>query len=144
MSKVVFVTGSRHRLQMACRIAGRHYLAGNRLTVYAADQRRLAYFDQLLWRFETTAFVPHVDAQDALAERTPVILTHDFSRAIEMGHNWLLNLDIDVPPQADAFANIVEVVSGHEEDRAAARRRWLRYRDDGHTLSSSSFAAYLS
>jgi DNA polymerase-3 subunit chi len=148
MSRVDFAFGAPNRLRMACEVVHKHFLAGRRLVVYTQDAQRLAHFDRLLWSFEPAAFIPHVMADDPLAPATPVILTASPPQAVPAdnadaakGSNadtaaapWLLNLDLACPPGADAFERILEIVSDHEEDKAAARTRWREYQAAGHTV----------
>lgn len=138
MSRIDFAFGVEHRLRTACDVVRKHYLAGRRVIVYTQDLPRLTYFDQLLWGFDNVAFVPHVGSDDPLAADTAVILTdgdpvqaRDRAGAADA---WLLNLDLHCPPGADAFSRILEIVSDHEQDKAAARLRWRQYSDAGHDL----------
>lgn len=140
MSRVDFAFGAPNRLRMACEVVRKHYLAGRRLVVYTQDAQRLAHFDRLLWSFDPAAFIPHVMADDPLAGSTPVILAAAgplpaaASDATTGLPPWLINLDMACPPGADAFERILEIVSEHDEDKAAARARWREYQAAGHTL----------
>ncbi len=130
MSRVDFAFGAPDRLRMACEVVRKHYEAGRRVVVYLSDPRLLARFDRLLWGFESTAFVPHVDADDPLAAHTPVVLT---SKAPVPAHEqaWLLNLDAQCPPSFEQFARVLEIVSEREADRLQARERWRVYQAQG-------------
>lgn len=138
MVRIDFAFGVRHRLRTACEVVHKHYLAGRRVIVYTRDHKRLAYFDRLLWGFDPAAFVPHVSSDDPLAPDTAVVLTDtDPLQARERAaaaDAWLLNLDLDCPPGADAFSRILEIVSDNEQDKAAARARWRSYLAAGHDL----------
>ncbi|WP_368643908.1 DNA polymerase III subunit chi [Castellaniella ginsengisoli] len=135
MSRVDFAYGAAHRLRMACGTAARHVGAGRRLLVYCTDERRLQRFDALLWEFEPASFIPHALADDPLADRADVILVADAATLAGMPPGgWLLNLDLDCPPQAERFERILEIVSGHEADIQAARARWSRYQQAGHDV----------
>lgn len=136
MARIDFAFGAPHRLRTACEVVHKHYLAGRRMVVYTRDVQRLAYFDRLLWGFDSAAFVPHVNSDDPLAPHTPIVLTASQpSRLASNGDDvWLLNLDMDCPPEATAFGRILEIVSNHDQDRAAARIRWRDYQAEGHEL----------
>ncbi len=135
MSRVDFAYGAAHRLLMACRTVARHVQAGQRLLVYCTDARRLRRFDALLWQFDPVSFIPHAAAADPLAEHADVVLVPD---ALTLGSlqpaDWLLNLDLDCPPDAGRFARILEIVSRHEADIQAARSRWVLYHQSGHQV----------
>lgn len=138
MTRIDFAFGVRHRLRAACEVVHKHYLAGRRIIVYSSDLQRLAYFDRLLWGYDAAAFVPHVTTGDPLATDTPVVLTNSSPlQAREQAgasQAWLLNLDLDCPADASSFSRILEIVSDHEEDKAAARARWTIYKSAGHDV----------
>lgn len=138
MTRIDFAFGVGHRLRAACEVVHKHYLAGRRIIVYSRDAQRLAYFDRLLWGYDAAAFVPHVAPSDPLAPDTPVVLTDSSPlQAREQAaaaDAWLLNLDLDCPADAASFARILEIVSNHEEDKAAARARWRVYQAAGYDV----------
>jgi len=135
MSRVDFAYGATHRLHMACSTAARHVGAGRRLLVYCTDARRLHRFDALLWEFEPASFIPHALAGDPLADQADVVLVPDAATLDALPpQGWLLNLDLDCPPQAGRFERILEIVSGHEADIQAARQRWTHYQQAGHDV----------
>lgn len=130
MTRVDFAFGTPDRLRMACEVVRKHYEAGRRVVVYLSDPRQLARFDRLLWGFESTAFVPHVGADDPLATETPVVLT-SATPVPANEQSWLLNLDAQCPPGFDQFARVLEIVSEREADRLQARERWRVYQAQG-------------
>ena len=146
MTRIDFAFGAPDRLRMACEVVRKHCAAGRRLIVYTRDADRLAKFDRLLWGFEATAFVPHVMADDPMAAATPVLLAEDLAAlpgdvapanadtAAQAASPWLVNLDLQCPPDAARFDRILEIVSNHEADKNAARERWRQYQTEGHTL----------
>ena len=76
-----------------------------------------------------------VAVHDPLADRTPVLLTPD-APGPELAATgiWLLNLDTECPPGADHYPRILEIVSQHPDDKAAARQRWRTYQESGFEL----------
>ncbi|MGS1116969.1 DNA polymerase III subunit chi [Castellaniella sp. UC4442_H9] len=137
MSRIDFAHGAAHRLRMACRTAARHVRAGHRLIVYCTDARRLHRFDALLWEFEPASFIPHALASDPLASLADVVLAQDKAALASLAPaDWLLNLDLDCPPQVERFQRVLEIVSHHEADVQAARLRWSHYQRAGHELHS--------
>src|SRR5690606_8637260 len=137
MSRVDFAFGAPNRLRTACEVVRKHYNAGRLVVVYTQDRQRLERFDHLLWSFDPAAFVPHVMTDDPLAAQTPVQLTATAPATAQAGHTppaWLLNLDLSCPPGYEHFDRILEIVSDHEDDKLAARERWLQYKAAGHAL----------
>ncbi len=130
-----FAFGAADRLLKACEVTRKQVGAGRRLVVYTRNPSRLAKFDRLLWQFEATAFVPHVMSSDPLAECTPVLLeAGEPDAALAAAGAWMLNLDTECPPGAERFERILEIVSNHPEDKAAARQRWRAYQEGGFEL----------
>jgi len=137
--RIDFAFGAQHRLRTACHVTQRHYMAGHALIIYTQDEKRLRRFDQWLWRFEPTAFIPHVFHDDANAAAAAIVLSSQNPSLVLAQRNdhqtpWLLNLDLDCPPSYEHFARILEIVSEHEADKQAARERWRQYQAAGHTL----------
>lgn len=90
----------------------------------------LAEVDRLLWTFEPLEFVPHwrgagVDAVPERLRETPVLLLEQHSPAL--GHDVLVNLGHEVPPDWQRYRRVIEVVSRDEFDRDRARARWRCY-----------------
>lgn len=142
MSRIDFAFGAPNRLHIACRTAARHVQAGRRLLVYCSDARRLERFDSLLWSFDPASFIPHVYVDDPLAADAAVILAGDEpALAAARDDGWLLNLDLECPPQIERFERVLEIVSEHEADRNAARMRWAAYRAAGHDVRSHDLSA---
>ncbi|NYT38339.1 DNA polymerase III subunit chi [Allopusillimonas soli] len=161
-TRVDFAFGASDRLRMACEVVRKHHAAGRRVVVYTRDMQHLVRFDRLLWGFDATAFVPHVMADDPLAQDTPVLLATSLASLPAAGSSldakpdgggppaeqepfspkpvdttdswWLLNLDHDCPPEAPVFGRILEIVSNQEDDRQQARARWRQYHASGHAL----------
>lgn len=141
-TRVDFAFGAADRLLKACEVTQKQVMAGRRLLVYTRSAARLGKFDRLLWQFEATAFVPHVMVDDPLAGRTPVLLAAQVpSPALASEGTWLLNLDTECPPGAEQFERILEIVSGHPEDKAAARQRWRTYQESGFELRAFDISA---
>lgn len=133
--RVDFAFGAADRLLKACEVTQKQVAAGRRLVVYTRSAARLNKFDRMLWQFEATAFVPHVAVNDPLAARTPVLLAAQALPAkLAQPNAWLLNLDTECPPGCEHFERILEIVSGHPDDKAAARQRWRDYQDRGFEL----------
>jgi len=135
-TRIDFAFGVSHRLRTACEVVHKHYQAGRRLLIYSTQPAMLRDIDLWLWRFEPTAFVPHLPDDDPQAGQTPVLLCGaDPQRHLDgAGQSpWLLNLDAQCPPAFARFARILEVVSSQTAELQAARARWRQYVAGGIT-----------
>lgn len=121
----------RARLLLACRLAEKAYLAGQRVFVWLEDAAALAAFDELLWTFADRSFVPHESLEETPQwEQCPVLLS--CQRTPAGGYDLLLNLGNAPPEQPLAQApRIIEILDADAQRRAAARERYRRYRERG-------------
>ena len=131
MSSASRVTASR-RLAFACRLAAKAYDKPSRLVVYAADRQRLAAFDQQLWSFQPTRFVPHCFLESPLATETPILLASNGDALPH--HDVLLNLDDGWPPCFATFERVLEIVGAAEDDKEKARARYRFYQQRGYDI----------
>ena len=125
------------RLKVACRIAMKAYLAGQRVLVWHTDRAELARFDELLWTFADTSFVPHEWL--GAGSEAPVLLSAGEPPAAGVG--VLINLAAapELPPIASSAERIVEIIAAEPAQREAGRARFRAYRQLGcepatHTL----------
>jgi DNA polymerase-3 subunit chi len=101
-----------------------------KLIVRHQDENQLAQFDQLLWEFSATDFLPHVALNPsnlALAQQTPVLLTlaSDIEiinlllkaeKECENLHNeMLINLSNTVPDNFAQFEHLIEIIPQETE-----------------------------
>lgn len=140
VSKVEFHTQATNRLLYACRLLRKAAAHGAKVQV-TADEETLLQFEQLLWTFSGTEFVPHClsDAPAQVLENTPIVLTP--SPQTHAAQTILLNLGTDLPKGFEQFGRIIEIVSEELNDKQQARSRWKRYAAAGCELSSRDLQA---
>ena len=133
MTEIAFHFNAPDKVVYACRVARKLLRQDKRLVVHVPAEL-MESLDAMLWNMAPQDFVAHCKAKDApsLLEASPIVLTHDV-RA--MPHTEvLLNLGDEVPVGFGSFQQLIEVVSAHEIDRAAARLRWKHYMQRGYAL----------
>ena len=64
-----------NRLRYACLVARTVYKRGLTLAMWSSETKKLTELDELLWRFDDLAFLPHVFADDCHAAETPILLS---------------------------------------------------------------------
>jgi DNA polymerase-3 subunit chi len=133
VTRIDFYHYAEDKLRYACRLAATAVERDSRLVVFAPEERVLADFDRLLWTFQSTRFVPHCRASDAVAGETPVVLACDESALPH--RDVLLNLGDDWPPFFASFERLLEIVGTDEEDKARARSRFVFYRKRGYDIN---------
>ena len=132
MTRIDFYRYASDKVGFACRLAGKAYDKPAKLVVYSAERPRLARFDQQLWSFQATRFVPHCFLDSPLAAETPVILAT--SGEALPHHDVLLNLDDAWPPFFATFERLLEIVGADEDDKARARERYTFYKKRGYEI----------
>ncbi|KQP15060.1 DNA polymerase III subunit chi [Pseudorhodoferax sp. Leaf267] len=133
MTEIAFHFNAPDKLAYACRLLRKAVIGGAQVVVTGEDDA-LRRLDQQLWTFSPLDFVPHclADSPAAVLQATPVVLAADLQRAPH--HQVLVNLGDRVPEGFERFARLIEVVSGHDEDRAGARERWRHYAARGYAI----------
>ena len=133
MTRIDFYRYAEDKLRFACRLAARAFDKSSRLVVYTPDAGTLRKFDELLWTFQATRFVPHCMAGAAVADETPIILSTSGDALPH--HDVLLNLGDEWPPFFATFERLLEIVSTDEADKERARGRYSFYKQRGYELN---------
>lgn len=144
MAWVHFYHNTPDPLALACELIASAYADGRKVAVRVADPAMATQLDKLLWSFHPFAFVPHVDADAALANETPVVIGQTNAPPhlpTQTARHWphtdlLFNLAADVPPEFSTFRGVVEIISQNEHDKTPARARWLHYKQHGVALKA--------
>lgn len=134
MTDVRFYHNAPDRLRVACVLTAKASGGGRRVSVFAPDGNIARHFDQMLWSFQPLAFVPHVPAGSPLAAETPVVIGSRLEALPD--DDVLINLGDDLPDGFERFSLVIEVVGPTDPERQAARGRFRRYKEQGHTLSA--------
>ncbi len=133
MTKVDFHTHVSDKLNYACRLTRKAYLAGQFLLV-TGDAAILREFDACLWTFSALDFIPHCAIESELSAVTPVVLAENFDSASR--HRILLNLGATVPEHFADFERLLEIVGDTPGDLSAGRNRYRFYREHGYPLNT--------
>jgi DNA polymerase-3 subunit chi len=132
VTRIDFYRYAEDKQRFACRLASKVFESSARLVVYSPDAQQLKRFDEALWTFQATRFVPHCFAGTPVADETPVILAASGESLPH--HDVLLNLGDEWPPFFASFERVLEIVGTDEEDKARARLRWSFYKERGYEL----------
>ena len=139
MSKVDFYVisgaGDETRHRFACRLAEKAYRLNHTVHIHVADRASVQKIDDLLWTFRDGSFVPHEVLEERLGwngasarRRVDVAPSRDC--------DLLINLSEEVPAIVDSFPRIAEIVTSDEDVRTRSRKRFVDYRERGHTLDT--------
>ena len=143
------------RIQLACRLAEKAYLAGHRVYLHTASATQASQLNELLWTFKQGSFVPHSLYPAAAGDISPVLIGHgdaagaanallivpppatDARTAADPNPGRvLINLTETIPPFFEQFERIVEVVDQQPEILRASRTKFRDFRDRGYAPES--------
>ena len=136
MAKVDFYVlprnDDRARFEFACKLAEKAWRLENSIhieTMSRADAERL---NDLLWTFKDGSFVPHeiVGAGDG----APIVIGYQSESAEQ--RDLLISLCDEIPPIAEGFPRVAELVTSDENERLKGRNRFTQYRDKGHEIDT--------
>ena len=109
---------------------------GMRAVVMAGSDERVEALCAALWTFDPASFLPHGTASDGAPEQQPIYLT-----TVEENPNGaglLVLTDGLEPAYLDSFERCADLFDGNDPEAVtAARARWRKLRDTGHTLAYS-------
>lgn len=114
-----------------CRICEKAYDQQKSVYIQTATQQDAELLDKLLWTYNDTSFLPHSLAP----AKTPIIIAHSDSPPSD-NYDILINLTQNILAFFNQFQRVIEVVSGEETHRQAARLRYRFYRDNQCELQS--------
>ena len=124
----------RARLVLACRLAEKAYRLDNTVYVHTQNRADAEHLDELLWTFRDGSFVPHALLGDADMAESPIMIGSDTDTVTPC--DLLINLCDEIPDVAAGFPRVAEIVTKDERCRTLSRKRFVAYRDGGHTIET--------
>ncbi len=107
--------------------------AGKRALVVTGSGARVEALNALLWTYDQDAWLPHGSARDGHAEDQPIWITDGDDNP--NGATFLFLTDGCSGPVAE-FERCFDMFDGNDaQSVAAARERWKKWKEDGHTLA---------
>lgn len=140
MTEVAFHFNAPDKLGYACRLLRKAAGTGVRVMV-TGTAATLRDLDVALWTFAPLEFLPHCygEVTPVALAASPVVLAESVRSAPHQ--QVLVNLGSGVPEGFERFERLIEVVTGVEEDRQEARRRWKHYADRGYAITRHDLVA---
>ena len=100
--------------------------------MHCPDHQVATRFDELLWTFRDTSFLPH--AVLPCEHEVPVGI--GTAAAPGPGYDLLINLTHSVPEFFSRFERVVETTGCNDEQRQSARERYRYYQQRGYALET--------
>jgi DNA polymerase-3 subunit chi len=120
------------RNALACKLAEKAWRLENTIHIHTMSQADAERLNTLLWTFRDGSFVPH----DLAGAVNDAPITIGFGDAAVEPRDLLITLCDEIPPFADTFPRIAELVTSDERCRQKSRLRYATYRDQGHSIET--------
>jgi len=118
-----------------CRLTEKAWSQNNSIYMHTVDEQHAAKYDELLWSFSTTSFIPHQLTAAGCHEKT-VLIGHQSEADISQHHDVLINLNHTAPSFFSQFERVAEIISADETSKKKGRERYQFYRDRGYALET--------
>jgi DNA polymerase-3 subunit chi len=110
-----------------CRLIEKAYHQGHQLYIYTVSTQNTQKFNELLWTFRDTSFVPHPG---------PVQIGH--SAPPPEYNDILVNLTPEAPSFYANFKRVLEIIANDATLKTAGRKKYKIYQRDGCKLKTHS------
>jgi DNA polymerase-3 subunit chi len=116
------------------RLLERAQTQGYRVVVRAASPERVEHLSATLWTYDEAGFLPHGTARDGNAAVQPIWLTDGGENP--NGASMLVLVDGVEAEDIGSYARCADLFDGNDAGAVeAARTRWRRAREAGHSLT---------
>ena len=126
--------GQHSRQTIACRLAEKAYRLDNTVHIHTGSRGDADRLDELLWTFRDGSFVPHERISSGRAAESPITIGCEDEPV--QPRDLLINLCDEIPPCAEGFPRVAELVTSDDDCKQLSRRRFAAYRDQGHSLET--------
>ena len=125
MTRVDFYLGGDGLVRdtLACRLVETAHRHGHQVFLWVPKDE-IGLWDERLWTFSHTSFVPHAPA--GLADE-PVLIGAELPHA----GDCLVPLTADAPPSVAGFARVLEALGATGGEKERSRARFRHYRRQG-------------
>ncbi len=124
-------------LYCACLQAAHYYRQHKKVFIYTQNQQQAHAIDELLWRFDADAFVPHNLLGEGTSYGSPVEISW---QAPKNRRAVLINLSTITPDFAGQFTQVIDFVPCDEALKQLARERFRCYRQQGSQVNTEALA----
>ena len=138
MARITFYIHVADLPSFTCQLAKKAYTSGERVLIWLTDETELKQYDQMLWSFEASSFLPH--SIWSLSEPQPakdkgILLAAGTNMPLVEAETVVLNLtDIYWCNMRQQPQRVLELASHTEADLAKARNRFRVYREAGFSV----------
>lgn len=137
MTRIDFYFNVPYKLGLISDLVASALIKHRQITILEHDEHQASKVSEALWYGKPEDFLPTLVANHELAKHTPVLVNWHESQLIQ--DDMLINLTVKEPKFFSRFTQLVEIVSGDEQDKKLARERYKFYRDRGYEIKNIDF-----
>lgn len=105
-----------------------------RAVILCTTQERLDFLNGALWTVGKTSFIPHGSEKEGFEKDHPLWLTLKDENPNKA--QFLIQTDGADSPSLSTYERCLDLFDGNDEDAvSAARTRWTKYKNQGHTIT---------
>jgi DNA polymerase-3 subunit chi len=124
------------RNTLACKLAEKAWRLENTIHIHTMTREDAERLDELLWTFRDGSFVPHEMSGGDTGGKSGAPVTIGYGADAVEPRDLLITLCDEIPPFAETFPRVAELVTSDETCRAKSRDRYATYRDQGHKIDT--------
>jgi DNA polymerase-3 subunit chi len=115
----------------ACKLVEKAYEKGHQIYIHCNNQQDAFEFDELLWQFNPSSFIPHHIQGEGPKPPPPVQIGYEDKPSHI--RDILINLSDSIPKQFLQFQRVCEIVREDEQQKRIKREHYKFYQ--GHQFS---------
>jgi DNA polymerase-3 subunit chi len=119
-----------------CRLTETAYRDQHRIYIYVESEKTAQYFNDLLWTFSDTSFIPHNIYEEYTNSTVPIQI--GYTPNPKKHSDILINLTENAPSSYSIFKNILEIVPNDESLKIAGRKKYKFYTSNGCDLNCTT------
>lgn len=123
------------RLDFACRLIEKAYRSRCKVYIHFNNEAEAKAFDELLWSFRDSSFIPHgLIGSQKLEENCPIHL--GYGELQPPNFDVMVNLATEIPSTVARYKRVLEVVIQQDDVLAATRNHYRYYKERGYPINN--------
>ena len=127
-------TDTRANWLFACRLIDKAQLLGHQIFILCNNKEDAIAFDELLWQFEPSSFIPHHIQGEGPIPAPKVQI--GYTETAPGFNDILINLSLKVPDIYKQFRRICEIVPSNESAKSQKRLNYRFYQEQNLKIQS--------
>lgn len=134
------------RLDFACRLVEKAYRSRCKVLVQLSNQAEAKAFDELLWSYRDSSFIPHKLLDNSNSELDSTVSTEEselachvhiaFDEQTPPHFDVLINLSNEIPSTFARYNRVLEVVIQQDEVLDNTRNHYRFYKQRGYPINN--------